>query len=519
MLSKSRVIRTLTVGLAAAMAMALSSFSVAQAAPSDVVSSFTLTSDDSTTILAGQTATVYWDIAANAGNTEALSAPVVTVTVPSQCVASVNPSAMSSVTPTVDRQTDQYVVSWALSSLPQSAHVPVIIATREGVCPDQQTIPVSAAVTDSTGDVLKANDGDPLDITITAGDPTITTDTPDMLGRSNPPISTVYGGKSDDNGAHLSTSLDDVTWVVFQYGAGWRPGSTAGRNFSSVVVRDTLPNGAVFDAAKNPGWVVSDDGTYADYTYDGNIIRSDLTTLLYSLRLYLKFPGAATNQTMTNTVMFIGSPINPSADEKAYTASGDEAFQLVAEWDPSGVLTKRVMSSSVYDVSLSRDDGVRYLMELTNVALDAGMAFDVSEYSELSPNKPSNDQVGQDLDARLYYDSLVFRSTYLGTAPRWLGQVDVSVCRNGGPATLLTTVDIPSGNTNFPVPLSDGPSITCLEIMGHDGAMIDPGQALTWEVDAKFRDPTVSALANDQSTWLYNTVYGDVRWSDDRSNA
>ena len=136
----------------------------ALAAPGDVVASFGLVASGDTTVMAGQTFTVRWEITTNAAGSETMVAPVVTVTIPDAYVTGVNASPVGSVTPAVTHPAGNYVVSYTLSDLSggQSYSVPIVIATKDGLTPDQATISVTAQVADSAGTVIEANDGDPL---------------------------------------------------------------------------------------------------------------------------------------------------------------------------------------------------------------------------------------------------------------------------------------------------------------------------------------------------------------------
>ena len=490
--------------------------------PADLVTGFSLAAVGATTLLVGESFTVQWSITTNAATSVTLESPVVTVTIPDQCVASVNPSHVDLVVPTVSQDGGNFVVTFALSDLSggQSYQVPIVVTTKDLVCPDQATVAVTAEVTDAGGAHLFANNASPVTFTLTTSEPRLTKTTPDLYGRYRPAVATSYGGWSDNGGVTLSADPSKLAWVCFAFEAGWTTFSrTGGRNLSSVVVRDALPPGAIFDAVRNPGWVLSSDSTYVEYTYSGSTYNShNLLSLVNPLRLCLKFPGATTGQTLTNQATITANPVDPATGEKTYTASSQSQFQLVSNWAPVGVLTK-TNGSSVYDVAASREEGAQYLVQLVNVATDAAMTFSVTDHTESSTAKPPSSVAGEDLDPRLYFDSLTFRmpsATSVGT--RWAGEVDVLVCRGNAPPTLLETVTIPAGSQNVTVALSDGPSITCIEVRGHNGTTIGPLEVLTWWVNTKFRDPTVSGLDQGQSDRLYNSAYGSLDWVDGRTH-
>ncbi|MDR2930678.1 MAG: DUF11 domain-containing protein [Propionibacteriaceae bacterium] len=492
---------------------------VAQAAPADVVTSFVLTPSSDPTQLAGKELGFTWRITTNAASDARVTSPVVKVTFPAGCVISVNPSSVGNSTPVVTQVDGKYVVSWELPDITggQSYEVPMVLNTSDGRCVNNEKVPVTAVVEDGAGATMPANSDAPLNFTVTTGDPTVKGSTPDMGGQDNPPVSTTYGGKSNDGGKTLSTNLDELTWVPFNYSSGWST-DPGGRDFSSVVVRNALPAGATFDPAKNPGWKLSADGQSVEYTLPGTIRRADMARLLDKLHLYLKFPGAATSQPLDNRVTLIGTPVNPDPGEKPYEATSNAPFQLVGAWAPTGVLQKYGMTT-VYDTQTAREAGAAYVIEVTNKATDAKMNFLASDYSELAKNRPANDINTRNLDSRLYFNSLTFRNPIddRNNPKRWSGPVDILTCENDGPPTVVATVTVPTGTNTVDVPLPNGPSITCVQVRGHDGATIGPEQILTWVVNTSFRDPSVSALEGGQSNQAFNTAYLQAGWDDGRA--
>jgi len=265
--------------------------------------------------------------------------------------------------------------------------VPTVVTTDTQYCADQQTIPVTATVTDSSGDVQAANSGNPLVFTTTTGDPKITTTTTDMLGRYNPPIATSYGGVSTDGDATIGTAPGDAAVVVFTFTNSWTTSLNGLRIFSSVTITDMLPNGAVFDQSLNPDWVQVPGTNTVTYTLTapaGSVLNiGDFLRMATNLTLNLIFPGAPTGQTLTNEASVAAIPANPGVNEKTYTASGSAQFQLVAKWAPIGIFVKNGASNPIFDVQESRAAGSYYTIAVANPATDTGMPFDVIDYSAL----------------------------------------------------------------------------------------------------------------------------------------
>ncbi|MDR2973429.1 MAG: hypothetical protein LBV00_01760, partial [Propionibacteriaceae bacterium] len=515
--------RGLVVGLATVLAAtlglaSLTSMPVASAAPADVVTSFTLTPQGDTTQLSGKELNFTWTITTNAAVDERLTEPVVKVTIPAGCVTNINPSSVGNVTPQVSLVNGNYEITWALADITggQSYSVPLVANLSDGLCADQGKIPVTAVVSDRGDTTIKANNDTPLTFTTITGNPTVKGSTPDMSGRTDPPVALTYGGKSNDNGKTLSTDPNELTYVPFNYSSGWST-DPGGRDFASVVLRNDLPPGATFDPAKNPGWTLSADGKAVERTIPGTVKRTDMARLLEETHLYLKFPGATTGQPLTNTVTFTGTPVNPAPGEKPYTATHSSQFELAGAWAPTAVLQKYGIDS-LFDAQTARENGASWVVELTNKATDAPMGFNVSDYSELATTKPANDVTGRDLDARMYFDSLTLRPpmSMADYSRRWSGPIEILTCQNNGAPSVVATVTVPAGTATLNVPLPNGPSITCVQVRGANGAMIDPEKILTWNVNAKFRDPSQSLLGGGQKQGMDNTAYADVTWSDGR---
>ncbi|MDR2896475.1 MAG: hypothetical protein LBV30_07490, partial [Propionibacteriaceae bacterium] len=257
-MSTMSLVRRLGLALAAATltltgAIGLTS-PASQAAVSDVVTSFTLKPTNATEQLAGKELAFTWSILTNAATDERVGKPVVKVTFPAGCVVRINPSTVGNSTPTVKQVGDQYEITWELPDITggQSYEVPMVLSTSDGLCSNLENIPINAVLEDASNTDMPAA-SNPLNFTVKTGDPTIKATIPDMTGAVNPPVATVYGGKSNDQGKTLSTNPDELSWVPVEFAANWTT-DPGGRDFETLTVRNELPEGALFDPAKNPGW-------------------------------------------------------------------------------------------------------------------------------------------------------------------------------------------------------------------------------------------------------------------------
>ncbi|MDR2930551.1 MAG: hypothetical protein LBV06_06580 [Propionibacteriaceae bacterium] len=492
------------------------------AEPGDgLITAFTMAAEGDSTKLAGEQFAVRWKIDVSAASEQTLTDPVVTLKVSGGvCVDSVNPSDVNGVVADVSQDdSGDFTVRYELDDLSGGSagmDVPVLINTRDGVCPDQSAISVTAEAV-SEAMTVQANDGESLVLTVLTNQPTIDKTTVDITGADYAQTPTAWGGRSDDGGATLSSDPSELGWVRFDYDPGW-PYGAGKRDFSSVVVTDALPAGTLFDPDKNPDWTLSSDGSSVSFTYedpDGVVSGDDLNSYVQHVPgLYLKFPGAAVGQEITNSATITGTVKDPTPGEKTYVGADDLVFKLAADWNPGGVLTKGSYSS-MWDVEQSRETGIDYFFTLTNPATDQPMAFTVTDYTaNTAPaNALEEDGEEKDLDPRLYFTSLSFeRITIDGQAS---GSIDVSLCRDGGEPTWLTTVELGDLEAPSTLLIPEGLTVTCVQVKNHGDFVVPPEAELKWTLRTDLRDTTVDALpegVTEQELW--NTAHGDFTWGD-----
>ncbi|MDR0990255.1 MAG: hypothetical protein LBL92_02675 [Propionibacteriaceae bacterium] len=523
------------------------------AAPFDVVSNFELVAEGPTTQLAGNTFTVRWKLIANGADDERLTAPAVQVTVPWQYVANVRPSAITSETvpPTVARTNEAHVITYQLSDVTagRTLDIPIVMET-DSYAPDQAVIPVTAVVTDSDGSVLEANHGQPLYLTVEAGDPVISMCIINQTGKcqqdkGDDSFPQAYAGISDDGGAHLSADAGRLSTVEVHFyrddfesiSGSWTP-SWSGRQFSQVTLRYDLPTGAVFDSTQNPDWTLLPGGTAIERTfvpYFGDRSTStQMSGLIDDATIRLLFPGAATGQTLTHQVTWTGIPWQPLPGEKAYVAQAQARFQLTSAWEDITFSTKFTFNPTVVNHELERSEMVGFDVTVLNPATDTTSSFTWVDHSALSTSRPAVPdpplfnipEANHGLDSRLYFSAIDFLPGSM-VLDSWAGPLEVWVCRNNQPATLLTTItDLSSAGqlgsdltSDYRLELSDGRDITCLEVRTASKTELPPGHKSGWRVETKFRDPVLDPLADGQSGLLWNTSWATATWADGRARA
>jgi len=527
--------------------------SLAQGRPAsstDVVSTFTLTADQPAEQLAGKSFAVRWGLTAVASGDARMISPVVTVTVPKKHVTSVNPSPITSQAqgPTVTETGDSWVVAYQLGDITAGCalDIPMVIVTTPDAA-DRSVISVTAALADSSGNTLQANQGQPANLTLTTGEPFLHVCVEDAAaqcgdtGATGTPA-TAYGGRSDDGGATLSQNPDRLSSVVVHftgdnYVTPLQFSEYGRRCFARVELGYTLPAGAVFDAAANPGWTLAADGqsvessfatpwqTPRDCAFSERKILSGGPPAV-ATAVTLKFPGAPVGQPMTHSATWTGVPVDPEPGERAYTATTTGVLQLTSTWT-SGDLPFSSMSGQLYPAATSVQgvDRASYEVELDNRAPDAGLSFTWSNYSALSAVQPDgegalhpgDDPASRDatgLDPRLAFSAIAFGPYNENGPSAWPGPIEVWTCRDSQPAQLLTTVADWYAPESKYINFTDIADITCVEVRTADGTTMAPQSKIIWRLEAVFRDPTLDPLADGQSTVLSNAGYSQATWSD-----
>lgn len=162
--------------------------------------------------------------------------------------------------------------------------------------------------------------------------------------------------------------LDDLTYVDFAFTVNGCTYEGADlndwRDACEVTLTDTLPKYtnrdgvekiAVFDADKNLGWTLSDDGTSVSKTYTGT--RSgDVLTKIFNDKLSLRFPGLKFEgkdndliADLDNSVHLTAVPGNAAEGETHPTADDSLHFRMTSDPSMSGRFSKWATKGDIYD--------------------------------------------------------------------------------------------------------------------------------------------------------------------------
>lgn len=162
--------------------------------------------------------------------------------------------------------------------------------------------------------------------------------------------------------------LDDLTYVDFAFTVNGCTYEGADlndwRDACEVTLTDTLPKYtnrdgvekiAVFDADKNLGWTLSDDGTSVSKTYTGT--RSgDVLTKIFNDKLSLRFPGLKFEgkdndliADLDNSVHLTAVPGNAAEGETHPTADDSLRFRMTSDPSTSGRFSKWATKGDIYD--------------------------------------------------------------------------------------------------------------------------------------------------------------------------
>ncbi len=506
MSSSGRTLRFPRVTIVAAVVAALfaSGITVVIAAPQDVVTSFDLVpmAGEATTKVSGDSFGVNWRVTTNASNTQTIPSPVVTMTIanPHGCVAEVRPSpADKDHTPSVTTADGGYRITWAMNDFSggQSYEVPVIIRTVSGRCGNQERIPVTATMTDSSGTAMQANNGQPMQLTVTTEPLVLSYTLPDVWSGAD-----AYGGASTDGGAHLTTTRADLNPVRFALSVSPTRDTMGVPNCRNYTFTETLEQGALFDPALNPGWTLNQDNRTVSMTTAERMYHS----------LLLLFPGEATGQPRTSTATVTCNLADPIAGEQNPTTTASVQYRLTSVPREPSIYQALILNSKPPEVDNQRfrDSDFNYTMAIHNLG-GSPMSYTLTDYTAGSTTQHPRAVPGRALDSRLYFSQVRLNSGAM-VAP---GQIDVMVCRNSEPPTLVRTVTI-GANGNATVDLPDGQSITCLQLKNHEGEAMPHDSLLNIIVATKFRAPKTPITTGSNTVQLCNAVYLDATYVNGR---
>ncbi|MGF2715662.1 isopeptide-forming domain-containing fimbrial protein, partial [Bacillus cereus] len=173
---------------------------------------------------------------------------------------------------------------------------PVKVKLKKGETPENYELKMNSTLIDNKGTELKqANE---LDYKTTYEKPKVTK----RINGDEQDGKLIWSGMDDGTG-HVKEGTEMP--VKFTFSSSISEGHRVHRNYDELIITDTLPKGAVFDPALNPGWVLSADGKTVTYDLKANNKDMDnyqLSRKLDEVALFLKFPKAPLLEDLVNNV-------------------------------------------------------------------------------------------------------------------------------------------------------------------------------------------------------------------------
>lgn len=316
--------------------------------------------------------------------------------------------------------------------------------------------------------------------------------------------------------------LGDDTYVAFQFlvnglyaDNGVYSTVEKRRDVCEITITDTMPtylhmdgttHTAVFDTAKNPGWVLSEDGAAASKTYMGASAQACADAILTDT-LFLRFPGAkletktAENDgtvltylaaELSNAVSMLATPSNMAEGETKPVADDTLRFCLSSSVPAEGQFIKTAAVQEIYDVYSGKANELKWELVLANPTTQDFYNVVIHDNS-VTAEMP--DDTSASLDERLKFVRLesgacVFQDNRTNLYDI-VDRIDL-VTDSGEKVTY--TVDQLSwmGTDYFDLILDESKVFTSFEICFKDSYQMKMNEQLTFCVYTVFKNPEAS---------------------------
>ncbi len=301
--------------------------------------------------------------------------------------------------------------------------------------------------------------------------------------------------------------LDDRTYVDFAFIVNQYTNVNCSlddwRDASEVTLTDTLPTYidkdgesciAVFDADKNPGWTLSEDGKTVSKTYSGEN-SSDVLLQIYGDQLHLRFPGLKFETTqdgslfadLTNTVSLNAVPSNEAKGETHPTAEDSLRFRLTNDTGTGGVFSKHAAKGNIYDVDAYKTNPYPWSLALTNKKMQPLRHIRIQDRKITEDGKT----VLAGLDEALKFVRVESNTAY-STLPEGKTYADlvekvVAYYTDGTTEEFLITEADASGN--FTVTFDENEVCDGYEIIFKDAYEMQFGESVNFLAYTVYRDP------------------------------
>ena len=305
--------------------------------------------------------------------------------------------------------------------------------------------------------------------------------------------------------------LDDLTYVDFAFTVNGCTYEGADlndwRDACEVTLTDTLPKYtnrdgvekiAVFDADKNLGWTLSDDGTSVSKTYTGT--RSgDVLTKIFNDKLSLRFPGLKFEgkdndliADLDNSVHLTAVPGNAAEGETHPTADDSLRFRMTSDPSTSGRFSKWATKGDIYDEDSYKTNPYPWRVSLHNdqKKMTPLRHIVIQDRKIIAEN---GETVLKGLDEALKFVRLESDRTFskLGDGQTFADIIDkiVAYYTDGTTQAYTITQQDMAARGNFTIDFDENKTCNGYEIIFRDDYAMQYGEGVEFQVYTVYRDP------------------------------
>jgi len=420
--------------------------------------------------------------------------PTIVITLPANYVSVRASDLDTQISKVIENKDGTISITYELSQLigGTSLTIPFVITAPNGSTPDGLNIPVTATLYDDQKE--KIQDSNKLDLKYKTNYPELTKYIVlDSGGYTPSDNQSVYGGtpNSSDPSKISATGAAPVTFYFY---AGNMPNDYGRRTYSSTVISDTLPPGAVFDQTLNPGWTY--DPVTRVATYVNNTSRQysqSLVTRVATLKLL--FPNQPYDESITNNSTATFNPSGKPDFESIPTDSDPITFKLhdrpPTPPDPPSPLS----ISKSYTTDVNRFDRIDSKIK------DLDFNLMVRNLST-TDNMENILIVDRNLDTNYNYLKYTSISTPAVAATVFSGTVTIEALNASDVVTVIASKVSLAAVQTYNIP--DG--TMKVNIKSDAGSYLLPDQRFTFMIKTNFKDPENTHPTSARSLYNYMDV-------------
>lgn len=303
--------------------------------------------------------------------------------------------------------------------------------------------------------------------------------------------------------------LDDLTYVDFAFtvnGCTYEGSNLSDwRDACEVTLTDALPKYtdkdgqeriAVFDAEKNPGWTLSEDGTSVSKTYTG--ARSgEVLTKIYNDKLSLRFPGLRFEEKgddliadLDNSVHLTAVPSKAAEGETHPEADDSLRFRMTSDPSTTGRFSKWAAKGNIYDENSYKINPYPWRIALYNdQKRTIPLRHIVIQDRRITDN---GETVLNGLDEALKFVRLESDGhSHLASGQTFADVIDkvVAYYTDGTTQEYPVTADILDANGHFTIVFDENRVCSGYEIIFRDAYEMQYGEGVDFLVYTVYRDP------------------------------